>query len=81
MFDRQAKPRIGCSSIPFGATPVCPWMKSKNATPETRALAHNLTLVRAAAIWRRRRGVAPFVQSGDGASAIIVREPLRSTRW
>jgi hypothetical protein len=23
-FDRQAKPRTGWSSIPFGATPVCP---------------------------------------------------------
>jgi hypothetical protein len=23
----------GCSSMPFGATPVWPWMKSKNATP------------------------------------------------
>src|SRR5438067_13510918 len=23
----------GCSSMPFGATPVCPWMKSKNPTP------------------------------------------------
>jgi hypothetical protein len=24
--DRQAKPRIGCSSIAFGSTPVCPWL-------------------------------------------------------
>ncbi|MGH9762691.1 MAG: hypothetical protein ACREAC_17860 [Blastocatellia bacterium] len=25
----------GCSSIPFGATPVCPWRKSNIATPVT----------------------------------------------
>jgi len=24
-FDRQENPRIGCSSITFGATPVWPW--------------------------------------------------------
>ena len=28
--------RIGCSSKPFGATPVCPWMKSKKPTPVMR---------------------------------------------
>src|SRR5947209_11914000 len=26
----------GCSSMPFGATPVCPCWKSKKATPFTR---------------------------------------------
>jgi hypothetical protein len=29
---RQRNPRIGCSSIALGATPVWPWSKSKNAT-------------------------------------------------
>ena len=29
----------------------------------------------------RRYKVAPAVQSGEGVSAIIVREPLRRTRW
>src|ERR1051326_7294806 len=28
--------RIGWSSMPFGATPVCPWMKSKKPTPVMR---------------------------------------------
>jgi len=27
---------IGWSSMPFGATPVCPWMKSKNPMPVIR---------------------------------------------
>src|SRR5262245_51232178 len=27
----------GASSIALGATPVCPWLKSKKATPVTRA--------------------------------------------
>jgi len=27
--ERQANPSTGCSSIPFSATPVCPWRKSK----------------------------------------------------
>jgi hypothetical protein len=50
---RQWKPRIGCSSIPFGATPVCPCLKSKNATPVMRALAQTRTSPRASAIARR----------------------------
>ena len=25
--------RTGCNSMPLGATPVCPWRKSKNPTP------------------------------------------------
>ena len=79
-FDRQAKPRTGCSSIALRATPVCPWKKSQKATPTTRALAQTLEALRAALICFRRVAVAPFVQSGDGASAIIVREPLRRTR-
>src|SRR2546423_4354937 len=80
-FDRQAKRRTGCSSIPFGATPVCPCRKSKKATPTTRALAQTRAALRAAVICLRRVAVAPFVQSGEGVSAIIVREPLRKTRW
>jgi hypothetical protein len=27
------KERTGCNSMPLGATPVCPWMKSKKPTP------------------------------------------------
>jgi hypothetical protein len=77
VFDRQAKPRMGCNSIALRATPVCPWKKSQNATPTTRALAQTLEALRATLICFRLVAVAPFVQSGDGASAIIVREPLR----
>jgi hypothetical protein len=34
---RHAKSRIGCNSMAFGSTPVCPCLKSKKATPTTRA--------------------------------------------
>ena len=34
---RHAKSRIGCNSMAFGSTPVCPGLKSKKATPTTRA--------------------------------------------
>jgi hypothetical protein len=61
----------GWSSIPFRASPVCPWRKSKKATPTTRALAQTRAALRAAAICLRRLAVAPVVQSEDGVSAII----------
>jgi hypothetical protein len=67
--------------MPFLATPVCPCRKSKKATPTTRALAQTLEALRAAIICFLRVAVAPFVQSGDGVSVIIVREPLRRTKW
>jgi hypothetical protein len=44
-------------------------------------LAQTLAALRAAIICLRRVAVAPFVQSGEGVWAIIVRDPLRSTRW
>jgi hypothetical protein len=47
---RQRKARTGCSSIPFGATPVWPCMKSKNATPVTLARVQTRTCCRANAI-------------------------------
>ena len=34
----SAKPRTGCSSTPFGATPVCPCRKSKKPTPASVAV-------------------------------------------
>ena len=49
---RQRKWRIGCSSIAFGATPSWPCWKSKNATPVTRARAHDFAARRAVAISR-----------------------------
>src|SRR4051812_37146951 len=71
-FDRQANPRIGWSSITFGATPVCPWKKSKKATPTTRARGHTLTALRACRICFLRSVVAFAVQNGAfGASAIM----------
>jgi hypothetical protein len=47
----------------------------------TGARVQTLATLRAAIIWFRRVTVAPFVQSGEGVSAIIVREPVRRTRW
>ena len=63
----QRKSRIGCSSIPFGATPVCPWRKSKNATPVTVASGQRRIRARAAAICRWRCAIAerPHDPSGD----------------
>src|SRR3954454_14362028 len=63
---RHAKPRTGCSSIPFGATPVCPCLKSKKATPTTRAFAQTLPTRRPATIWLRLIAVAPVVQGAEG---------------
>jgi hypothetical protein len=79
--ERHVKPRTGCSSIPFGATPVWPWKKSKKVTPVTRARRHGRAALRATRICVRRTAAAPLVQSGEGVSAIIVRAPLRRTRW
>src|SRR5262245_42199377 len=68
---KHAKPRIGWSSIAFGATPVCPW-KSQKATPTTRALAQSLTRLRATRICLFRTAVAVPLQNGAfGASVII----------
>jgi hypothetical protein len=53
----------------------------EEGNPTTRALAQTRATLRAAAICLRRLAVAPVVQSEDGVSAIIVREPLRRTRW
>src|SRR5438874_11930796 len=72
---RHVKPSTGCSSIAFPATPVCPWSKSKKATPVTVAVAQTWTAARARLIWRRRASVALPVHEDDGASAIIVRCP------
>jgi hypothetical protein len=77
---RQRKARTGCSSIAFGATPVWPCLKSKKATPVTRAFAQSWTRRRARAICRRRVRVAPEMREGDGDSAIIVRIPSLRTR-
>ena len=70
--------------MPFGATPVWPWIWSKKPTPEIVAvplsflneldgLPHAaIRAVRARRILSRAFGVAPAVQGGDGSSAIIV---------
>jgi hypothetical protein len=47
--DRQRNARTGCSSIAFGATPVWPSLKSKKATPVTRAMPQSWTCCRASA--------------------------------
>ena len=78
--DAHVKARIGCSSIAFGATPVCPCLKSKKATPVIHALAQTRTAARAFAVCRRRVGVAFRVQEDEGDSAIIVLLPSLSTR-
>ena len=36
--DDAAKERTGCSSMAFGATPVCPCLKSKKPTPVSVAV-------------------------------------------
>jgi hypothetical protein len=77
----QWKPRIGCSSIAFGATPAWPWSKSKNATPVSCARAHGRNARRAAAICACRTGNARLSHVGAGDSVIIVRRPSLSTTW
>jgi hypothetical protein len=61
--------------------PGLPVLEVEEGDPDTRALAQSRAARRAAAICLRRFGVAPLVQSEEGVSAIIVREPLRRTRW
>jgi hypothetical protein len=38
-----AKPTTGCSTIPFGATPLCPCWKSKKPTPVIVAVPRSWT--------------------------------------
>src|SRR5438034_10650086 len=78
--ERQRKPRIGWSSIAFGATPVWPCLKSKNATPVRTAFVQSRTAPRTWFIWLRRVGVAPAVHEREGASAIMWLVPLWMTR-
>jgi hypothetical protein len=78
---RHRKPRIGCNSIAFGATPVWPCSKSKNATPVTRAREQTRRARRAAAICACRLGYARVSHVGAGDSVIIVRCPSLRTTW
>ena len=90
------KPTTGCSSMPFGATPVWPWIWSKKATAvivavplsllnEPDGAPHAATkALRACRIFVLAFGVAPAVQVAAGNSAIIVWPLLRGsaiTRW
>ncbi|HKV38478.1 MAG TPA: hypothetical protein VJX67_04630 [Blastocatellia bacterium] len=84
--------RSGCSSIPFGATPVWPWRKSNIATPVTWTgmfavwklpfavnFASNSDL---ALLMPARSGLLLPTQCVAGISHIIVRPPLSCmTRW
>jgi hypothetical protein len=79
--ERQRNASSGWSSIASGATPVWPCLKSKNATPVTRARAHSRTFVRASAICRRRSGVAPIVHDAEGDSAIEAKAMLAAGAW
>src|SRR3954464_14534318 len=72
----------GCSSMPLGATPVCPWMKSKKPTPlictGTCTAVKNVVGVKRASNLARAaatpgpNGLPGATQAGDGISATIV---------
>jgi hypothetical protein len=86
--DVARKRVIGWSSMPFGAMPVWPCMKSKNPTPSMVAVPSSVSKVsgggpqirsndlRAARIFRRATLEARAMQSADGISTIIVRGRL-----
>ena len=77
----------GCSSIPFGATPVCPWRKSNMPTPLIwtgmfavwkLVVAVNLALNSFRAfVMPGKNGLPAPTQVGDGISTIMV-SPLAS---
>jgi len=79
--------RIGCSSIPLGATPVCPCRKSNIPTPVTftgmfavwkLVVAVNLALNSfRALVMPDKNGLPDPTHVGDGISPIMVR-PLAS---
>jgi hypothetical protein len=79
--------RIGCSSIPLGATPVCPCRKSNMPTPVTftgmfavwkLVVAVNLALNSfRALVMPDKNGLPDPTHVGDGISPIMVR-PLAS---
>src|SRR5438067_384917 len=71
----------GWSSIPFGATPVCPCRKSKKPIPRTRTgvfvvlklvVALNFASNSFRALWIDERKQLPAEQAGSGISVIIV---------
>src|SRR5262245_39098595 len=76
------KPTTGWSSMPFGATPVWPWIWSKKPTPVTVAVPLSrlnepvgephaaMNALRARRILIRALNVAPAVHDGDGSSAM-----------
>ena len=94
---RPLKLTTGWSSMPFGATPVWPWIWSKKPTPEIVAVPLSLlneldegephaatSAFRALRILSRALGVARAVQVTSGNSAIIVAPVLVGsaiTRW
>ena len=97
-FDTSARvrPTAGWSSIPFGATPVCPCTWSKKPTPEMVALPERLvkddvaephaptSRFRALRILALASHDAPHVQDALGNSTIIVSRRSRGsaiTRW
>jgi hypothetical protein len=57
-----------------------PVLVVEEGDPHDTSPGGDLAAPRAAAICLRRLEVAPLVQSEEGVSAIIVREPLRRTR-
>jgi len=79
--------RTGCSSIPLGATPVCPWRKSNMPTPLIwtgmlavwkLVVAVNLALNSfRALVMPGRNGLPAPTHVGDGISTIMV-SPLAS---
>ena len=84
--------RTACSSIPLGATPVCPCRKSKKPTPVmvtgTFAVLKLVVAVNFASnsprdFWMLDcSGLVAPTQLGSGISAIIVcPDPSDSTRW
>src|SRR5262249_51764276 len=72
----------GCSSTPFGATPVCPWRKSKKPTPlictAMLAVWNDVVACNCASNFERAAEIADAnglpvpTQLGDGISVIIV---------
>src|SRR5262249_34553327 len=82
----------GCSSIPLGATPVCPWRKSNIPTPVIRTgvfVVLKLEVgVNTASNCARAcempaaKGLPAATQALDGISAIIVcPAPSSNTKW
>ena len=81
--------------MPFGATPVCPWISSQNPTPVTSTVPVRFVKLedemvpqleskaaRAAAIAGRLKAEATQWGSGNSTIIVCVLEPgTESTRW